>query len=304
MVLLTKLITRSSNIPKRFYSAAKMEFFDGKSGDKLDKDGFFNRVLDFRAKCEKAQKKSVILIGENHDDSASRMIQLKVLKSFQTSPSIAFSLEFYERDIQPVLDEYLDGVIDYDTFLGDSRPPSNHAEYKPLIDFCKESKIPVVAANCPRRYTRVVGRQGRNALESLVTKNSDFYRIALPPLPYQEASEQYRQEFLNIMGIVSSNASNQDRMARMLDAQSLWDASMAHSVAKALEKKDLVVHVCGYFHCQKFLGIGEHLQNYLDTDQYETLTVVVYPEDVLEFKPDDHGDLGDLVVLTDISKLV
>ena len=45
----------------------------------------------------------------------------------------------------------------------------------------------------------------------------------------------------------------------MLDAQSLWDATMADSIHKALDKVDRVVHVTGYFHVQYKLGLVEHL---------------------------------------------
>ena len=60
-------------------------------------------------------------------------------------------MEFYERDVQPVLDEYLTGSIDYESFLQDSRPPSNHADYKPLLEHCREQGVPLIAANCARR---------------------------------------------------------------------------------------------------------------------------------------------------------
>ena len=48
----------------------------------------------------------------------------------------------------------------------------------------------------------------------------------------------------------------------MLGAQSLWDATMAHSVTKALYRSNLVVHVAGYFHVKQNLGIPEHLAHY------------------------------------------
>ena len=36
---------------------------------------------------------------------------------------------------------------------------------------------------------------------------------------------------------------DENRMKRMLGAQSLWDATMAHSVTKALYRSNLVVHI-------------------------------------------------------------
>jgi len=70
----------------------------------------------------------------------------------------------------------------------------------------------------------------------------------------------------------------------MLEAQTLWDATMAHSLATAAvspeaavngaasilldshgdkgTKRPLIVHVCGKFHCEHHLGIPEHLKRY------------------------------------------
>lgn len=53
---------------------------------------------------------------------------------------------------------------------------------------------------------------------------------------------------------------------KFLDAQTLWDAAMAHSIASALEeagregRRPLVVHVCGKAHIENGLGIPEHLR--------------------------------------------
>eukprot|EP00198_Chlamydomonas_reinhardtii_P012673 XP_001702010.1 predicted protein [Chlamydomonas reinhardtii] len=52
---------------------------------------------------------------------------------------------------------------------------------------------------------------------------------------------------------------------RFVEAQNLWDASMAHAIAAALQALPpggLVVHVCGKFHSEQRLGICEHL-NYI-----------------------------------------
>ena len=185
---------------------------------------------------------------------------------------------------------------------------------------------------CDFRYTRIVGREGRDKLEQLYSTNPAFYETALPPLPYGKASQKYCDKFKEIMGIVASGKDEQ-RVMRMLDSQTLWDASMAHSIAKVMKSKiilqklrlelplneinlpfqqswesgsDLTLQVCGYFHCQFFLGIGEHLSSYYDNDAYQMFTVVVYPEDPAEqdFKPGEHKDIADLLILSDISKLL
>ena len=81
------------------------------------------------------------------------------------------------------------------------------------------------------RYSRMVGRKGRESLEHLAQTNPEFYGMALPPLPYAKASEKYCEKFKQIMGIVASGK-DEERVMKMLDSQTLWDASMANSIAK------------------------------------------------------------------------
>ena len=282
-----------------------VKYFEGKTGAPIQNQTLvLDRIKTFAQTCKENGKKSVVFIGENHEDPTAHEHQLDILKVLSDfKPSL--SLEFYERDVQPILNEYMTDCIDYDTFLQDSRPPNNHQDYRPLIDFCKEKNLPVLAANCARRYTRIVGRNGRAKLEEMAGCDPEYYRMALPPLPYQEASEKYCNKFKEIMGIVASDK-EESRILRMLDSQTLWDASMAHTIAKSWEKCDLTVQVCGYFHCQHFLGIGEHLPKYYDSNKYESMTIVVFPEDPqeLNFDPEEHTNIADVLVMSDISRMM
>ena len=112
------------------------------------------------------------------------------------------SLEFYDRSAQAILDEYLLDFIDYDTFLDHSHPPANHLDYRPLIDFCKANNLPVIAANCSRRHSRLMSRQGPEAIEKLAEESEIHRNFLLPTLPVQPASQQYEANFRATMGIV------------------------------------------------------------------------------------------------------
>merc|ERR1719397_1241767 len=83
----------------------------------------------------------------------------------------------------------------------------------------------------------------------------------------------------------------------MLDAQSLWDATMAHSIAGALHRREKLVHVTGYFHVQHGLGTVEHLHRY--SPGVETLTVVILPSEELHQLNPEQLNIGQLVALTD-----
>lgn len=293
---------------------AGTKYFDGRTGAEIHggQSEVFDRVKSFVDQCRKEGKKSVVLVGENHDDPTAQEHELDLLKCLaEAGVKPTLSLEFYERDVQPVIDEYLADAVDYETFLRDARPPANHASYRPLIDYCKDRALPVLGANCARRYSRMVGRMGRQKLAELTLTNPDFYRLALPPMPYREASQSYCHKFKEIMGVVATDKSD-EKIIKMLDSQSLWDASMAHTIAQSWTNdvtrrtSDVTIQVCGYFHCQHFLGIGEHLPQYFDPEKYAAMTCVVFPEDPqqLHFNSEEHKNIADILIMSDISRLM
>jgi len=268
-------------------------FFLGSSGEKIDKSSFMQRISQTEAR--------VICIGENHEDGAAHALELEILKDVRENlkaENLTLSLEFYDRESQAVLDEYLQGLVSLDTFLRDSRPPDNHADYQPLIDFCKAEQLGVIASNCPRRYTRMVAKGGKEVLEEL--KGSASLNL-LPTLPYTAASPAYRDNFLAIMKQMGNT--NPNVPTSMLDAQALWDATMAQSIAQALNQggAERIIHVTGYFHVQHKLGTIEHLAEVAPGTA--VLTVVVLPAEELDVLDPSLLNIGDLVALTDINAL-
>lgn len=271
------------------------------NGTPLNKMTFFEKL---KSRIQ-TKPKNVILLGENHSDPSSHVLELEILqKAAELKPGeTALSLEFFDRSAQAVLDEYLLDFIDYDTFLDHSHPPANHQDYRPLIDFCKANKLPVIAANCSRRHSRLMSRQGLEAMEKLAEESELHRNFLLPPLPVQPPSQLYEANFRATMGIVGSEGLDDDRITRMLGAQSLWDATMAHSITKALYRSNLVVHVAGYFHVKQNLGIPEHLAHYCTEIDYGQTTIVMLPEEDLVFTELEHKDAADLIVLTDINAI-
>ncbi len=240
----------------------------------------------------------VIFFGELHDDAVGHAIQAEAFRrlaaKYSPARNVILSLEMFERDVQIVLDEYLASLITEAQFLASSRPWGNYkTDYRPLVEFAKEKKLKVVAANAPRRYVNMVSRGGRTTLNS-VSKDA---RSWLAPLPYGDPSPVYAANFKALMG-----PSPEARMGieNILSSQSLWDATMAHWIAQSLKKnkKALVVHLNGSFHTESRLGTVEHLMKYRPKAKVLVVTMR-YEEDFRTFNPAKHTNLGDFVVLTD-----
>src|SRR5215203_1072354 len=158
----------------------------------------------------------VLFFGEEHNDSAGHYLEDTIFKALhsQYGDQIILSMEMFETDGQLVLKEYLGGTIDEARFARDSRLWSNYKDYRPMIEYAKQNKIPVIAANPPRRYVNLVSRRGMRSLDSLSKGAKKF----LPPLPYDTLSGRYREKFIEIMkGGPGGNNPN------VYYSQSLWD---------------------------------------------------------------------------------
>lgn len=262
----------------------------------------------------------VVFVGETHDDPTAHLLELELLQGaaaqYQQGASprtVALSLEFFERDVQLPLDEYLAGRISESSFRSDTRPwPRYQTDYRPLIELSKQQRIPVIAANAPRRYIGMVTRQGRASLDSL----GEAARAFLPPLPYGKASTLYRDRWIATIsevmeqegmkcGVPVEHAAappgSHQNMSNQLDSQVLWDATMAHAIARFLASRPdaLVLHMVGAFHVERGTGTPEQLQAYAPGTRTMTvaLRAVADPD---TFEPSaDGARWGDFVIQTD-----
>jgi uncharacterized iron-regulated protein len=289
-----------------------------------------------------------VLIGESHTDPVGHWIETELLRralaaaktgaETGTTRPVALSLEMFESDVQNVVDEYLQGLITEDQLEASSRPWKYYdADYRPMVELAKKAGIPVIAANAPRRYVNRVTRLGRDALEDLPPTARAF----LPPLPYPEPSDRYREQWLTLMAetpmerqcglpaadsampahaVIDTHAvmphgappadsqpgAPPSHMASFMEnglhAQALWDASMAYAITTFLERNPGALVL-------HMVG-GFHVENYTGIPEQiqhyrpgtRSLVVSMDPApDFRSFDPEEHAGLGDFVILTDES---
>lgn len=149
---------------------------------------------------------SVVFVGEVHSDPGAHALQDTLFAALaarhaaadSAAPSrpLALSLEMLERDVQPVVDEYLSGRISERHFVTASRMWDRYRlAYRPLVQRAKERGFPILAANAPRRYVSRVASAGRESLDSL----SAWAKQWIAPLPYPGPSGAYRAKWTERM---------------------------------------------------------------------------------------------------------
>lgn len=251
------------------------------------------------------ERADVLFVGETHDNPVAHMLEAEVLRraaeaygpSSPRQRAVALSLEMFERDVQTVLDEYLAGLITERHFLLSSRPWRNYeTDYKPLVEYARTHRLPVIAANAPARYVSRVSSQGPDSLRSLPQVALKSW---LPPLPFPAASEGYAAKFNRFMGGGAAAQAGAHGGLHLLEAQTLRDASMAYAISEYLKRgrDPLVVQVNGTFHSEERMGVPEQLARYRSKSRAVVVTIV--PADTFPNFDATLSPLGDFVIITD-----
>jgi len=214
----------------------------------------------------------VLFFGEEHDDSVGHYLENKIYRDLfaEYGEKTALSLEMFDRELQTVMSEYLKDLIREKHFNADARLWNNYKDYKPMVEFSKENKLDVVCANSPRRYVNLVGRKGQQVLKELPKNAQQLFA----PIPFDTASGKYYEKLADLFGY--NNMTSHDTGAakqssagmmasfNMVTSQSLWDATMAYSIAEYAKKnpKNKIFQINGRFHSDEHYGIVIQLKKY------------------------------------------
>nr|PJZ92791.1 hypothetical protein CH379_11290 [Leptospira ellisii] len=294
-----KVLTASAETDERTVSdgdsdssfAVSDEKTDSKSPASIQK-GSVKTAVSPEAIFDSFDNHDILIFGEEHDDVMGHRIRLEWFKRISSKTPVVLSLEMLEKDQQKTLDEYLNGQIGERAFLNSLKLWPNHLrDYQPFLQFAKENRIPVLASNVPRKYVNLVSNSG---LEELYKIRSVF----LPPkyLIRKFSQDEYESKIRNTLREHPGAAQNEGLIRRFVDAQYLWDAGMADSIANAfLTKGRKIVHINGRFHSDQGFGVTFRLREL----GFRVLTVSMFPQKSEEPIPPEIFLRNDFTVVTE-----
>jgi len=242
----------------------------------------------------------VIVIGETHGHplglEAAALLFDDILSD---RPNAALLLEFFERDQQLAIEDYLSGVTDQAAFRKaaartDGNYPPGHAH---MLEAARAAQRPVFAANAPRRYVRMTTAEGYARLRALSALQQ---RLFVTPEPLIEG--KYKEDFFGLMSGMSHGTPETEHglppemVNKMYFSQQMWDATMADSAAAVVHAGNRpAVLVVGRFHSDFDGGTVQLINRYAPSLRVLTLSMVATDADAL-----DEEDLGraDFVLYT------
>lgn len=234
----------------------------------------------------------VLFFGEDHNDSVGHYLELEIFKKLSTKypQKTALSLEMFHTDVQPQVDEYLAGLISEKNFIKESRAWGNYKDYRPLVEFAKQNRLKVIAANAATRYSNAVTMGGLQALANFPKTSFSF----LPPLPIDTAQGRYYEKFTETLGGHSMGP------MKIYQTQNLWDATMAWSITRFVKanKGIKVLQLNGRFHSDEKLGTLAKLAK--ANQKLKILNISAF-SDTNFAAPDwrKFSNLGDYIIITD-----
>ena len=275
---------------------ANFRIIQSSSGRECTLDDIVNDLLNY----------DVLFFGEEHNDSVGHYLEAKLLGMLQEAfpGNCALSMEMFDRDVQLVMDEYLSGAISERSFKKDARVWSNYSDYRPMVELAKEKGMHVVCANAAGRYSSMAVSKGMSALKALPAAS----KMNFAPLPYDTASGPYHTKLMSVFNEMHGSSNSEPAPDNGISAvefnlimgQSLWDATMAWSIASYLKKHkgQKVMQVNGRFHSdEKFAAVTQLLRY---NKKLRPLVISCGPEE--NFRDADVNafrHLGDYIILTD-----
>jgi uncharacterized iron-regulated protein len=204
----------------------------------------------------------IVYVGETHDNPASHRLELQVLKAMSERypGNTSLGMEMFNINQQEVLDLWVAGELSEKEFLKKSAWYDNwrmdYSYYRDLLNYAREQRIPVIGLNATQEMVAHVGRSTLDTLDEEI-------RNQLPEIdlndPYQRAMTE---------AIYAGHGKGERMIDGFIRIQTLWDETMADSIANNLEAKGPEQHmviVAGGNHVKFGFGIPRRVYRRLQT---------------------------------------
>jgi len=192
----------------------------------------------------------VIAVGEKHDESSHHQVQARVLAAVaERDSNLVVGLEMVSQDQQPALDGFLSGKTSEADFAiwWKKHWGFDFSIYKPIFDAARAKNLKIVGLNAPIALVQAVAKKGLSGL-------TPEERAALPA-SIQESSDARYRDF--VKDSLSGHGLPPESIARMIEAQAVWNETMGAKTAALAAAGPRVLVVAGQGHMLWRAGIPE-----------------------------------------------
>ncbi len=241
-------------------------------------------------------KADVVFFGELHDNPVSHWLEYEVTADLHKSAgeNLILGAEMFEADSQLLIDEYLEARYEADKFEAEVKLWKNYkTDYKPLMEFARENRLPFIATNVPRRYASMVSRRGLETLDSLTAEAKQY--IAPLPIEYDPEVKSYKG-MISMFEMPGMGGKMNENLPK---AQAIKDATMAHFIAENLTPGKVMIHYNGAYHSDNYSGIIHYLSLYRPGLKIVTITTAL--QESVTALDDEHKGKADYIIAVPVT---
>lgn len=210
------------------------------------------QYVSFAGMLDDLEQARVVFIGELHDQQSHHAAQLQVISALvERGRKVAVALEMFRAEGQPTLELWSAGLLEekeFKTIYDDHW--SMWPIYRPIFDYARLHRLPLVGLNIARDITRRIATSGFGSLSAEQLAQLDGVTC--------DVDQRYQDYLRKALG---KHASGMDRFNYFCEAQLVWDTVMArHLLDWQQQNPDtLIIVLAGSAHAWRY-GIPEQLQ--------------------------------------------
>jgi len=236
-------------------------------------------LSDFDQLVKQLSTYQVIYVGEMHTSRADHLLQYMLIEAlFQQKPNLVIGMEMFPGSSQQALDRYITGEETSEAaFLTDSRYYDvwryDYRLFRPIFAFARKHHIPVVGLNIDRDIVSAVYKTG--TIDGL----SDTEGESIPAERVLDLPG-YRERLKQTYGLHDSmSQAPAGSFSGFIQAQALWDESMAESVVEYMNQHPsaTMIVLAGSQHTRKDSGIPPRVERRLPLTQAVVANLATSP---------------------------
>lgn len=229
------------------------------------------KEVSFKSLVKSANEAPIVLFGEFHDNPIAHWLQLELTQKMYAThgANLQLGFEMFEQDQQHLLNDYLQGKLTSEQYRDTMRLwPNYTTDYAPLLEFAKERGLSCMATNIQRKYASLVFKKGRAALDTL----PEAIKEQMAPLNFAFDTTLSQYQAMKEMGAHMGPGMGW----RMVEAQAIKDATMAHFILNNPGRNTRTVHLHfnGAYHSDFYQGIMWYLEQEVAPSEILTISTV------------------------------
>jgi uncharacterized iron-regulated protein len=219
-------------------------------------EGKAKKQVSFGAMVDALLAADLICIGETHNAELHHRVQLQIIKTlFAQDERLAVGMEMFQRPFQAALDTYITGGASEAEFLKAAeygkRWGYSWSLYKPIVDFCRNNRVPVAALNAPKELTSRISKVGHAALTP-----EEKEKLGPMDFDHKEHRAYWYERLPKLHGQADTTPEQKERSYQVM---TVWDDYMAASAASFQRDRHIrrMVILAGSGHIDRGFGIPD-----------------------------------------------